>query len=96
VSCASRQHDPSDPDVEQFEWFDTEPNEAVLKEEAREVIPEWMSQSERGAKYGFEVLETLPEKDRLELELESNNIIAFHTARLKLLAKKETPEPSKM
>lgn len=43
-------------EVSDYQWYDTIPANVTLKGEALAHVPDWAQHSERGFKYGFEVM----------------------------------------
>lgn len=58
---------PIDKDFDEFVWFDKEQSDEVLKDEARELMPQWVWDTDRNSYYGFERLEKLPDDVRMML-----------------------------
>ena len=50
-----------------YEWMSKDQSGEVLSDMARENVPSWQTDSERGFDYGFERVPSPPENVRLEL-----------------------------
>ena len=61
-SCSS-----SNSDNSVYRWYDKVPNEEELKDQAEELVPNWMRTAERGYKYGSESAAKLPDDVRTGL-----------------------------
>jgi hypothetical protein len=57
------------PPEEKYIWHDKLPSKDELEDYAEELAPEWMQHTERGFKYGWEVVDPLPEEIRQKLAL---------------------------
>lgn len=70
TNCPSKRAD-SEPDSVRYEWFaqplDETKDAETLKDYAEEYIPSWMQGLERGCRYGWEIVDPLPNDVRLKL-----------------------------
>ena len=70
-------------------------NAEELKDMAEENIPSWMQGSERGCRYGWEILEVLPEPVRLNLIKGYERQKAYANRMIAILEGRPIPKPRK-
>ncbi len=80
-----------------YEWFDVAPSEDSLEDSAQDYASEsYLWHSERGCRYGFEVLEALPEEVRKKLIREYEGRKRYAEVMLdRLHGRTPKPEPKK-
>lgn len=82
VNCSSSRDNPEEVD---YTWYTTRPSDATLKDTAEENVPYWVKESERGYKYGYEDVETLPLMDRAMLVARYTRQKAYAEEMLRIL-----------
>lgn len=66
-------------------WYDVLPSDEILEDDARNHVPSWLEQSERGFRFGFEVLSELPDGVRKTHIERHKRQIAYSHKMLKIL-----------
>lgn len=75
------------PKEKTYEWYGKIPSDESLKDDAKEFVPSWMNGLERGYKYGFDVLEKLPENIKLTLIKQYESQKRYAEAMIEILTK---------
>lgn len=78
------------PEESIYRWYDSDIDpkyltEKALEAEADDWVPEWQKASERGYRYGFEILQDLPPDVREKMVKETRYRIESSVAMLRLL-----------
>lgn len=47
-----------------YAWYDSRPSDEALMDEARECVPSWAMDSERGCDFGFEDADNVPDDEK--------------------------------
>lgn len=97
TNCPSRRDD-SEPDHVEYVWHDEpidendEKTRDIMKDDAHERAPSWMQGLERGYRYGWEVLDPLPNEVRLKL-IKSYERRKYHVEKMLAILEGRTPPP---